>query len=157
MKVIEELKEMSDERFLEIYTALENQGYGPLDGEVARALKFRPHAIKKLPMVQRAKRARLLLERGANAELCYELFGGYLMKERRALVTDFLDATGVAHEDGMLENTAESKPDSAKLSEAITQLDASYDAADVTLYLSMCAEQWPQVPEIESLWRLRGR
>ena len=155
MKVIEELKKMDDERFLGIYEALENQGFGPLDGEVAKVMKFRPHAIRKLPMGQRAKRARSLLMGGSKADLTYELFGSYLMKKCRSLVTDFLDATGVAHKDGMIEDVDDAKPAADKLSAAIQQLDEKYDKGDVTLYLSMCAEQWPEVPEVESLWRLR--
>jgi len=156
MKVIEELKKMDEERFLGIYQALENQGFGPLDSEVARIMKFRPHAIKKLPMNQRARRAKSLLTTTSNAELTYELFGSYIMKTCQDLVTDFLDATGVPHKDGMIENVEDAKPSADKLSEAIRGLDEKYDQGDVTLYLSMCAEQWPQVPEVESLWRLRG-
>ena len=71
MQVIEQLKKMDDERFLNIYAALEKQGYGPLDAEVAKAMKFRPHAIKKVPMGQRARRAKRIIEAGGNAELCY--------------------------------------------------------------------------------------
>jgi len=155
MKVIEELKKMDDERFLGIYQALENQGFGPLDGEVAKVMKFRPPAIRKLPMNQRARRARALLLNGSKADLTYELFGSYLMKECRSLVTDFLDATGVSHKDGMIEDVEDAKPAPEKLSGAIKELDEKYDRGDVTLYLSLCAEQWPQVPEVESLWRMR--
>jgi len=32
---------------------------------------------------------------------------------------------------------------------------AKHKSKDVTLYLSMCAEQWPQVPEVDTLWRMR--
>ena len=156
MKVIEQLKAMTEARFLEIYEALANNGFGPLDGEVARAMKFRPHAIKKLPMGQRARRARTILERGGNAELAYELFGTYLMKSKKELITEFLDATGVEHKDGMIENIQAASPAPEKLADAVAQLDEKYDSGDVTLYLSMCAEQWPQVPEIESLWRMRS-
>ncbi|MEZ5976174.1 MAG: hypothetical protein R3E96_15435 [Planctomycetota bacterium] len=97
MKVIEQLKALSPQRFQSIYEALAQHGFGPLDGEVAKELKFRPQAIKKLPFEQRAKRARLYMERTNNAELCYEVFGTYLMKDHKALITDFLDATGVQH------------------------------------------------------------
>ncbi len=156
MQVLDQLKRLSDERFLSIYTALEREGFGPLDGEVAKALNFRPQAIKKLPMAQRAKRARSILERTSNRELAYELFGSYLLSKTKGLVTDFLDATGVAHKDGMIDDIEDSRPRPEKLSEAIAELDRKYDPADVTLYLSMCAEQWPQVPEMDSLWRLRA-
>ncbi len=80
MAVLEQLKSTTDERFLAIYEALAEQGFGPLDADVAKALKFRPHAIRKLAMAQRAKSARRLLEGPSNAELCYELFGTYLVK-----------------------------------------------------------------------------
>lgn len=155
MQVVEQLKNLSDERFLAIYQSLENQGYGPLDGEVAKLMKFRPHAIKKLPMEQRAKRARMVVERAGNAELAYELFGTYLLKHHKELVTGFLDKTGVEHDDGMIQDLDSNAPDAAKLEGAIGELDAAHAPDDVTLYLSMCAEQWPQVPEIEQTWRAR--
>ena len=50
MAVLEQLQRLSDERFLSIYESLSERGFGPLDGEVAKALKFRPQAIRKLPM-----------------------------------------------------------------------------------------------------------
>lgn len=155
MQVIEQLKGMSPERFLAIYEALEKDGFGPLDSEVARALKFRPHAIRKLPMAQRARRAKALVERGSNTELAYELFGSYLMATCKSLVTDFLDATGVEHEDGMIEDVDAHKPAADKVSPAVAELDQKYAPEDVTLYLSMCAEQWPDVAELESVWRMR--
>ncbi len=156
MKVIEQLKSLTPERFEAIYAALagQNQGIGPLDMEVAKELKFRPQAIKKLPLAKRAQRAKLMLERSANAELTYEVFGTYLMTGHKQLILDFLDSTEVPHDDGMLKES-DAKPQVAKLNEAISTLDQKYDPADVTLYLSVCAEQWPQVPEVESLWRMR--
>jgi hypothetical protein len=155
MQVVEQLKHTSPERFLAIYESLAQNGFGPLDGEVAKALRFRPQAIRKLPMEQRARRARALLERGGNAQMTYELFGGYLMKTQKELVTSFLDATGVAHEDGMIEDVAGSLPDAAKIETAVEALDARFPPEDVTLYLSMCAEQWPGVTEIDRIWRAR--
>jgi hypothetical protein len=156
MKVIEQLKLLSDERFLAIYESLEQNGFGPMDAEVAKSLRFRPQAVKKLPMKQRARRAQTLMQRASNAQLCYDLFGAYLMKERKELVTGFLDATGVAHEDGMLEDLDESRPAADKVREAVSSLDQSFDKDDVTLYLSMCAEQWPDIEEIDALWRERS-
>ena len=90
---LQALSAMSDDRFLAIYESLLNEGYGPLDGEVAKALKFRPHAIRKLALAQRAKHAKKLIERSNSADLAYELLGGYLMDKCPDLVTDFLDVT----------------------------------------------------------------
>ena len=155
MQVVEQLKQTSPERFLEIYNALENKGFGPLDGEVAKAMKFRPQAIRKLPMAQRARRAQSILISDANAELTYELFGSYLMKTQKPLITDFLDETGVSHEDGMLDGDGANEPDVAKIDAALKKLDATYKPDDVTLYLSICVEQWSQIPELETAWRTR--
>ena len=152
MKVLEQLRHVDDAKFLQMYTDLSQQGFGPLDGEVAKALKFRPMAIRKLPMDKRARKARQLMESNANAELCYEFLGSWLLRTRKELVTSFLDATGVKHEDGMLHDLDHNKPDPAKLEAAVAELDKSFEPADVTMYLALCAEQWPGVPELDALW-----
>lgn len=156
MSVFEQLQRLSDERFLSIYESLAQNGFGPFDGEVAKQLKYRPQAIRAVPMAQRAKRARGIMTAKHNAELCYELFGAYLIAKHRGLVTGFLDATGVKHADGMLEDLDNNRPDASKLDAAVAELDAKFDPQDVTLYLALCAEQWPQTPELATLWRKRA-
>ncbi len=155
MAVLEELAKLSEARFLGMYQALSQQGYGPLDHEIARALKFRPHAIKKLPMETRARRARALVEGKQSTDLCYEFFGTYLVRTKKELVTGFLDRTGVAHQDGMIEDIDAKKPDPAKLAEAIRELDSKFDPEDVTLYLALCVEQWPGMSELALAWKGR--
>jgi hypothetical protein len=156
MQVLAQLKKMSPERFLAIYQSLEMNGYGPLDAEVAKSLKFRPQAVKKLPMNQRAKRARMLIETAGNAELAYELLGTYLLKHHKGLVTGFLDKTGVKHEDGMIENLDSDLPAKDKIAGAVDELDKEFEADDVTIYLAMCAQQWAQVAELDRIWRGRA-
>lgn len=155
-QVLEQLRMLDDERFLAMYESLAENGFGPLDGEVAKALKFRPQAIRKLPMQQRARKAQRILDSNTNVELAYEIFGGYLMKKSRELIPDFLDATGVEHDEGMIQDLNEAKPAPDKLGAAVEELDKKYEPADVTLYLSMCAGQWPEVSEIDALWRERS-
>ena len=155
MQVLAQLKSMSPERFLAIYQSLENEGFGPLDGEVAKSLKFRPMAVKKLPMDQRARRARMLMETTGNAELAYELFGAYLLKHKKELVTGFLDKTGVPHEDGMIEDIHSGVPSKSKVAGAVKELDEAFPEEDVTLYLSMCAQQWAELPELDEIWKKR--
>lgn len=156
MKVIEHLKAMSEERFLDIYTTLARDGFGPLDGEVARALRFRPQAVRRLPIEQRARRGRSILERTSNAQLAYELFGSYLMAKCKPLVTGFLDATGVPHQDGMIQDVGKDRPDGPKVAAAVAELDERFDPADVTLYLTMCVEQWPGAQEVETVLAMRA-
>jgi len=156
MSVFEQLQRLSDERFVSIYESLSQDGFGPLDGDVARLLKYRPQAIRNVPMAQRAKKARGILQSKHNAQMCYEIFGAYLIARHRELVTGFLEATGVKHENGMLEDLDQNVPDAAKIESAVSELDSKFDPADVTLYLALCAEQWPQRPELAALWRKRA-
>jgi len=156
MPVLEHFRTLSEQQFLAIYEALSEKGYGPLDAEVAKLLRFRPQAIKKIPIAKRAKLAKNWIEQKHNAELCYEFFGTYLVQKKKELVTGFLDATGVPHDEGMIENIEAAKPDPAKLEAAVRELDGKFGADDVTLYLALCAEQWPGVPELNALWRARS-
>lgn len=156
MAVLEHFKTLSEERFLALYQALSERGFGPLDHEVAKLLRFRPQAIKKIPIEKRAKLARNWIDQKKNAELCYELFGTYLVRSHRGLVTGFLDATGVPHEDGMIADITKARPDPARIDAAVTDLDAKFPPEDVTLYLAICVEHWPDVPELAQRWRERS-
>ncbi len=154
MSAVEQLEIVPNERFTAMYENLTHQGYGPLDAEVAQALRFRPQAIRKVPIERRAKKARELILARKNAELAYEFIGAYLMKVDKELVTDFLDKTGVAHEDGMIEDL-DDLPADDKLDTAIQELDAGHEAENVTMYLSLAAQQWPEVPRLAEIWRAR--
>ena len=154
--VLQELDRMSGDRFLAIYEALSDRGFGPLDGNVATALKFRPHAVKKLPFAQRAKKARSLIMSSSDAETAYDLFGSFLVKNHKELITDFLDATGVPHEEGMIEDLRAAEPDAEKLDEAIQGLDSKFEPDHVTLYLAMCSQQWPDSDHVIKLWNSRS-
>ena len=156
MPVLEHFRLLSAERFLSIYQALSENGYGPLDGEVAKVMRFRPHAIRKLPLEKRAQVARDWIAKKHSAELCYELFGTYLVRTKNELVTGFLDATGVPHDKGMIENLEQARPDPARIGGAVAELDKKFSSEDVTLYLALCAEQWPGVDELGALWKQRS-
>lgn len=155
MQVLEHLKNTSPDRFLAIYESLQRDGFGPLDGEVAKQLHFRPLAIKKLPMAQRARRAKAIIENARNTELAYEILGAYLIKNHHGLVTTFLDRTGVKHDKGMIEDVVHNQPDATKIPETVAELDQTFPPVEVTLYLAICAEQWPAIGLFDELWRKR--
>ena len=155
MQALDYLKAMKEERFLHIYETLSQDGHGPLDGEVAKALKFRPHMIRKVPFDKRARTAKAVLARGGNGELCYELFASYLLKDSKQLVIDFLDKTDVPHEEGMVQDIQADTPAPEKISAAVKELDETYSTEDVTLYLALAAGQWPNVPEVASAYAMR--
>ena len=156
MAVLEHFRTFDEARFFALYQALSENGFGPLDGEVAKLLKFRPQAIKKIPLEKRAKLAKNWIEQKHNGELCYELFGTYLMRGKRELVTGFLDATGVKHDNGLIEDVDHNRPAPEKIGPAVAALDQKFAPDDVTLYLAMCAEQWSSVPGLVELWKQRS-
>lgn len=157
MALVEYTKAMSEERFLAIYQSLEAKGFGPLDQHVAQSLRFRLPAIRKLPMAKRAQRAkRMLSSSGMMAELAYELFGSYLMKHKKELITGFLDATGVPHEDGMIDDTTDTLPAEDRIEPAVAELDTAHGADDVTLYLGLCVQMWPVSETLSRLWQQRS-
>jgi len=155
MQVVEHLKGMDAAAFLGLYEGLAQQGFGPMDREVAASLKFRPQAIRKLPMDQRARRAKQLLERSSNEEMAYELFGTYLMRCCEGLIPGFLDKTGVPHNEGMIEDIEAALPDAEKLPTAVSELEEEFGQPAIDMYLAMAASQWPKVAEIDALWRER--
>ena len=55
----------------------------------------------------------------------------------------------------MLDGDGANEPDVAKIDAALKKLDDTYKPDDVTLYLSICVEQWSQIPELETAWRTR--
>jgi hypothetical protein len=148
------LSTLDDERFHAIYEFLSQDGFGPLDSEVAAALKFRPQAIRKLPLAKRAKTGRSIIMRKKNAELAYELLGGYLFRKDKDLITEFLDAAGIEHDDGMIDSDELPKADD--LPKIVATLDGAHDADDVTIYMAICAQTWPEVEQFDALWRERA-
>jgi len=155
MQVVEHLKQLSSEQFQVIYEGLAEQGFGPLDREVALSLRFRPEKIRKLPIAQRARRAHQLLVSSSNEESTYELFGTYLMRHCEGLIQGFLDGTGVQHEDGMLEDVDNSLPREDALEATVAKLDGEFEPAQVSMYLAMAASQWPTLEALDRLWRSR--
>ena len=85
--------------------------------------------------------------------MTYELFGAYLLRNHKELVTGFLDRVGVDHKDGMIEDMAAARPDEGKIASALAALDEKHRPEDVTLYLSLCAQHWPESARIAEQWK----
>jgi hypothetical protein len=59
------------------------------------------------------------------------------------MMSAFLDALGIKHENGLIEEDSV-KPDTAKLATAVAKLTAEFPADDVRLYLKTLVCQDPQ-------------
>lgn len=134
---------MSAERLGEIYRELPDPVRQALDVPIATALNSRPMSVARRPEAMKLKALQAYFRRKRDDDVALDLLRAYLLGPRKELVTDFLDATGVPHEDGQIEG--DESPDAAKVPEALKSVRANYGDADVDLYLEIARRQWPEV------------
>lgn len=108
---------------------------------IAQRLKFRPKSAMALPI---EKKTRYLLSMPAlNEAVAARLLVVYHLEHQRAMMGSFLDALGIKHENGLIENESPEPPDPEKLKAAAATLAESYPPEDVALYLSTLLWQDP--------------
>jgi hypothetical protein len=75
----------------------------------------------------------------------------YHLAEQRPMMGAFLDALGIAHKEGLIEEDSV-KPDAKKLAPAAAALEKSFPAEDVSLYLNtlLCQdpETWGELKQV---------
>jgi hypothetical protein len=109
---------------------------------IAQRLKFRPKSAYALPL---DKKVKYLVGMPAVSELvAARLLVVYHLAQQRPMMGAFLDALGVAHDNGMIEDEEMPAPDPEKLKEAAATLAKSYPPSDVSLYLTTLLWQDPE-------------
>src|SRR5262249_31589779 len=108
---------------------------------IAQQKKFRPKTIVALDTDRKARHlaslASLPDQLAARALIVYHL------AEQRGMMGAFLDALGIKHENGLIEEE-NVKPDEAKLAPAVKALTGKFPADDVRLYLDTLLSQDPE-------------
>ena len=101
---------------------------------IAQRLKFRPKSAMALPA---EKKSRYLATMPNVSELvAARLLVAYHLDHQRAMMGAFLDALGIAHENGLIAEDATPQPDAEKLKSAAATLRESFSAEEVKLYFS---------------------
>lgn len=134
--------DMSPERLSQVYEALPEALIRALDVPIGAALNSRPTSVARRPLGLRIKALRAYLLRKRDDGLAGDVVRTYLLGPRKQLVTDFLDAVGLAHEDGQLSED-EASPDESKVADAVIAVLANHEREDLKLYLGVAALQWP--------------
>jgi hypothetical protein len=101
---------------------------------VAGALKFRPQTVAQLPRTKLiSEAARLPID---DAQLLSAYIVDLHLGHRRPMMKQFLDALGIANEDGRIdaENVEVPEQDEAKLSSAADALASAYPIDEVATY-----------------------
>jgi hypothetical protein len=115
---------------------------------VAEARKVRPIFLERQPRQQRHATMLSVLTRPAMELVANNLIRGWLVKKQNAMLVQFLDALGIAHEQGVVENLPPAMDD-AKLQSAVDGLLAKYPPETVAIYLlafnEMNEANWPNL------------
>jgi hypothetical protein len=109
---------------------------------IAQRIKFRAKSVVALP---REKKARHLVALGAVSELvAARLLVAYHLVHQRAMMGSFLDALGIKHDAGLIDEEEVTPPPPERLQEAAGAIAGQYPAEDVALYLSTLVWQDPE-------------
>ena len=109
---------------------------------IAQRIKFRARSVQTMPL---EKKSRYLVNLGSVSEVvAARLLVAYHLRHQRAMMAAFLDALGVAHEDGLMADEELQPPSAGRLREAANAIGEAHAAEDVALYL--CTLMW-QDPE----------
>jgi hypothetical protein len=107
---------------------------------IAQQKKFRPKSVVSLDDDRKARHfaglASLPDSLAARALILYHL------AEQRPMMSAFLDALGIAHENGLIQDDL-AAPDPAKLGPAVTAIAQQFPPDSVSLYLNTLLSQDP--------------
>jgi hypothetical protein len=102
---------------------------------IARALRFREDAVRRLPLDRRA--AYLAKAVQPPDSLAGSMLLALHLEERRDMLAAFLDALGIPHERGMIAEDHDLRPPGVDaLRRATEALDARFPTRDVDVYLA---------------------
>lgn len=100
---------------------------------LARRLNFRPKSLQSLPADRKAKH--LAQVRDVSEGIATRALIAYHFASKRALMSAFLDALGVAHENGLISEEHVDPFSRESLEAAIAAVSPSFPKADLELYL----------------------
>jgi hypothetical protein len=110
-------------------------------GALAAHMKFRAKSVIGLPL---EKKARYLATLPAISDVvAARALVNYHLARQRPMMGAFLDALGIAHEDGLISEENVTKPDPELLRKAAAELSAKYPPDDVALYFKTLVSQDP--------------
>jgi len=114
---------------------------------LAQRLKFRPKSMRALPI---DKRARMLAQVPAVPDsVATRALISYHFTARRDLMAAFLDALGIKHENGLIQDESVAAPSRDQIVAAITKLRGAFPPHDVDLYLktltTLDSDTWAEV------------
>jgi hypothetical protein len=116
------------------------------------ALRMRPAFLRKQPLARQAAALRQALARVGSTGAAEEILAVYFLECRKELLVEWLDAVGVAHEEGTLRDEAPAEPGEAALGKAVAAFrSADSDPDRAILLAAFAAQQAIDWPKLEAL------
>jgi hypothetical protein len=116
---------------------------------IARRLNFRPKSIQALPIERKAKQLAQIAD--VSDTIATHALIAYHFSAQRPLMAAFLDALGIANDNGMITAEEVTAPEAEQLRDAIGKL-STYPADDVSLYLrtlsALDEDTWRHLPDV---------
>ena len=109
---------------------------------IAAHMKFRVKSVLNLPPEKRTKYLATLP--GISDAIAARALVSYHLDRQRPMMGAFLDALGIAHDQGLISDEQVAKPDENKLRSAAAELRTKFPADDVSLYLATLVSQDPE-------------
>ena len=112
---------------------------------IATHMKFRARSVLTLAPEKRAKYLAQLPN--ISDSIAARALVNYHLERQRPMMGAFLDALGIAHENGLISEENVPKPESDKVKAAAKELSSKYPSDDVSLYLATLVSQDPETWE----------
>lgn len=113
------------------------------------AMRARPRYLASRPLEKQAEAARRAFARVSSADAAEQILATYFLECRTALLEEWLDALGLAHEKGVLEDDSPEAPEAGTLGEAVARFRKGDDPEERDLLLRAFAAQsaidWPDL------------
>ena len=119
---------------------------------IAKRMNFRQKSVQAMSIDRRARALAQLPD--VSDALATRALVAYHFQNQRPLMAAFLDALGVAHDNGLITVEELKPPDREQLASAVETVRAAFPKEDVALYLSTLVavdeETWGQLGGIDS-------
>jgi hypothetical protein len=109
---------------------------------IARHIRFRPKSVLALTVEKKARHLASLAQ--VSDLLAARLLVAYHLEHQRPMMGAFLDALGIAHEDGLIKEESPTAPDTGTLDKAAATLAAAFPKADIARYFWTLLWQDPE-------------
>lgn len=121
-------------------------------GMLANRRKLRPIFVERKPREERHGWMKEALSKPANNDLAQEILQAWVLGANGAMVCEFLDLLGIAHDGKGLVEEIPAQPPAESVTKAVDTIAAKYSEAAVFVYLQILVgtgmTEWPTLAEL---------